>query len=140
MHLQTVNRDQRGETLPRQRGEEAEETGLFFSSSSSCRCIVNILLCPAFLLLPFILQSFRVFLNAKVLRFFLVPKCIPKTLSVSVSSYPLSLPLSFTLYFLIFYLPQVHQMIPLPPRSFLPPPSHLCTHNFLGSDFTSKRF
>lgn len=30
MHLQTVNRDQRGETLPRQRGEEEEETASFF--------------------------------------------------------------------------------------------------------------
>ena len=103
MHLQTVNRDQRREreTLPRQRGEEAEETvsllfiylfiPSFFFSLSSCPGIVNVLLCPAFPLPPFILQSFlECFLNAKVVCFFFfffsTPQvhCHPQTRSVPV--------------------------------------------------------
>ena len=129
MHLQTVNRDQRREreTLPRQRGEEAEETvsllfiylfiPSFFFSLSSCPGIVNVLLCPAFPLPPFILQSFlECFLNAKVVCFFffffLLPKCIaiPKH-----APYP-SFPHSFTLHFLIFPSPTS---------------SHPCTYIFL---------
>lgn len=73
---------------------------------------MNILLCPAFLLPPLVLQSFGVFFfffNARWCAFS-TPRVNshPKTLSVSVCSSPLFIPL---------------------------PPSHLCTSNFWGSDF-----
>lgn len=87
-----------------------------------CQGIVNILLCPAFLLLPFILQSFWAFLNAKVVCFFYSPSALPSqnTFCICLPILPLSLFFPFTLRFLIFYLPQVHQMIPLPQHPFLP--------------------
>lgn len=126
MHLQTVNRDQRRKTLPRQRGEEAEETAPFFFLPL-CRSIVNILLCPASLLLPFILQSFWRYCA------FSTPQVHshPKTLSVSVPPPPTPLPPPLSPYTSWFsYLPQVHQMIPLLQRSFCLSASRLGTWIF----------
>lgn len=143
MHLQTVNRDQRRETLPRQRGEEAEETAPFFFLPL-CRSIVNILLCPASLLLPFILQSFWSVFKCKGTVLFLLPKCIPIPKHFLYRCppphlTPLPPPLSpYTSWF--SYLPQVHQMIPLPQRSFSLSASRLGTWNFLVLTLLQRGF
>lgn len=142
MHLQTINRDQPGETLPRQRGEEAEETGLFFFSFFFfCRDIVNILLSclptPAF----YIAKLWRVF-KCKGGVLSPLPKCIPiPKHSVSVSSFPLPLSLSsplsphtswfsishrFTRWYHCLYVPFFR--------------THLCTHNFLVLTLFQKGF
>lgn len=124
MRLQSANRDQRGETLPWQRGEEEEgENGLLLFSLPLR--VVNILLCPVFLLPPlFILQSFGVFLNAKV--HFLFPKCIhiPKDfLRLGLPTQPLP---EF-----LFHPPPPHFPSPTgPPGDTTPPFPSLHMHVF----------
>lgn len=100
MHLQTVNRDQRRETLPRQRGEEAEETAPFFFSISA----------EALWIFFCVLPPYSSLLYCKVFGgtvLFLLPKCIPipKHFLYRCPLPHSSSSSSFTLHFLIFLSP-----------------------------------
>lgn len=84
MHLQTVNRDQRGDTLPRHRGEEAEETLSSFLMLQHCESsFVSWFPSPTSRI-----AKFFYFLIFKVVCFFdsLSEFPHPRTLSVFVTS------------------------------------------------------
>lgn len=100
MHLHTVNRDQRRESLPRQRGEEAEETAPFFSPSLQKHCEYSFVSClptPPFYIAKFL----------EVLCFFYSPSAFPSqnTFCIGAPSPHSSSSSSFTLHFLIFLSP-----------------------------------
>lgn len=76
MHLQTVNRDQRGETLPRQRGEEAEETASFIYAEALW-IFFCVLLSYSRLLYCKVLECFFFFFLMQGGVLFLLPEWIP---------------------------------------------------------------
>ena len=126
MHLQTVNRDQRGERrYPGREARRKKKLSLFpfFFFSFLCTGIVNILLCPAFLLLPFKIANFgECFLMQRWCAVLYSPSAFPSQSTFRICVFPPPSLSSFTQHFLILHLPQVRQTIPLPRRAFSPPP------------------